>query len=253
MYLVALCDDELEELEKTEKMLSEYEKKHLGLNFAVRCFKRSDELLYAVREEKYMPDVIFMDIYMPDKEKNSRPMGIDAAKGLRGMGYKGRIIFLTTSRDYALEAFDVNALQYIVKPFSEERLFLLLDSLLKDMDEERRKFSLLKVEGKYVRVALNDIVYCEAQGKKQCLYLADGTSYLLRMTMKELYEQLIHYPEFVRIGAGFIVNLGYIDSLTAKEICMDNGMKIFLPRGTFKNLREQYFNYYCREKEYMGD
>ncbi len=245
MYLAALCDDELAELEKTEKLLGDYEIKHPGLNFATRRFKDADELLDMVREERYMPDVIFMDIYMPDKEQNSCPMGIDAAKELRSMGYKGQIVFLTTSREYALEAFDVDALQYLVKPVSEDRLFLLLDSLLKDIDEERRRYILLKIEGNHVRVALNDIVYCEAQGKRQCLYLADGSCRLLRMTMTELYEQLLAYQEFVRIGAGFIVNLGHIDSLNAKDICMDNGMKIYLPRGAFKSLREQYFSYYC--------
>ncbi len=249
MYLIALCDDEPAELEKTEKLLGGYEKKHSGLNFAMRRFKQADELIHVVREEKYMPDVIFMDIFMPDKGNDPCPLGIDAAKELRNTGYKGKIVFLTTSKEYALEAFDVDAMQYIVKPVLEDRLFLLLDSLFKDMEEERRKFILLRIEGRHVRVAVNDIVYCEAQGKRQCLYLADGTSCLLRMTMTELYEQLLYYQEFVRIGAGFIVNLGYIDSLNAKEVCMDNGMKIFLPRGTFKSLREQYFSYYCRERE----
>ncbi len=249
MYLVALCDDELTELEKTEKLLDDYEKKHLGLNFVIRCFKHADELLCAVEKENYMPDVIFMDIYMPDKEKELCPLGVDVAKELRDMGYKGKIVFLTTSREYALEAFDVDAQQYIVKPVSEDRVFVLLDGLLKDMDEERRKFILLKMEGKHVRVALNDIVYCEAQGKKQCLYLVDGTNYLLRMTMTELCEQLLYYQEFVKIGASFIVNLEYIDSLNTKEVYMGNGRKIFLPRGAFKGLREQYFSYYCREKE----
>ncbi len=249
MYRIALCDDEPAELEKTEKLLGGYEKKHSGLNFVTRRFKQADELLHVVREEKYMPDVIFMDIYMPDKGNDPCPLGIDAAKELRNTGYKGKIVFLTTSKEYALEAFDVDAMQYIVKPVLEDRLFLLLDSLFKDMEEERRKFILLRIEGRHVRVAVNDIVYCEAQGKRQCLYLVDGTSCLLRMTMTELYEQLLYYQEFVRIGAGFIVNLGYIDSLNAKEVCMDNGMKIFLPRGTFKSLREQYFSYYCRERE----
>ena len=248
MYLVALCDDEPTELGKIKKLLGDYEnRKHLDPIFVTRCFKNAAELLYVVREEKYTPDVIFMDIYMPDKENNSCPMGIDAAKELRNMGYKGKIVFLTTSREYALEAFDVDALQYIVKPVSKDRLFLLLDNLRKDMDAERRKFILLYIEGNHVRVALNDIVYCEAQGKKQCLYIANGTCCLLRMTMTELYEQFLHYQEFVKIGASLIVNLGYINSLNAKEIYMHNGMKIFLPRGSFKSLREQYFSYYCRE------
>lgn len=243
MYLIALCDDETAEFYKTEKLLSDYEKKRPGMDFTIRHFENADELLYMVREENYMPDLIFMDIYMPDK------IGIEAAKKLRDIGYKGKLIFLTTSKEYALEAFDVDAFQYLVKPVAEDKLFLVLDRFLKYAEEERKKYILLRIEGKLVRVSLNDIVYCEAQGKTQCLYLINGTQCVLRMTMMEIYELLSGYQEFVRIGVAFIVNLGYIASLNAKEIHMDNGKKIYLPRGTYKGLREQYFRYYCRERE----
>ncbi|MCM1123097.1 MAG: LytTR family DNA-binding domain-containing protein [Eubacterium sp.] len=252
MYLIALCDDEIVELEKTEKLLSDYEKKYSGSEFAIRRFESADSLLALLREENYMPDLIFMDIFMPNKQDISYPLGIEAARMIRNMNYKGKIVFLTTSKEYALDAFDVDALQYIVKPISEDRLFLLLDNLLKDIEEERKKYILLRIEGRLVRVSLNDIVYCEAQGKTQCLYLADGTQCTLRMTMTEFYDQLAPYQEFVRLGVAFIVNLGYIASLNAKEICMDNGRKIYPPRGTYKSLREQYFNYYCREREWGG-
>ncbi len=248
MYQIALCDDELAELEKTEKKLGDYEKKHPGVDFIIRRFENAEELLYLVREEMYIPDLIFMDIYMPDGQRNVYPLGIEKAKELRNMNYEGKIVFLSTSKEYALEAFDVDAVQYLVKPISEEKLFLVLDSLLKDIDEERKKYILLKVDGSLVRVLLNDIVYCEAQGKTQWMYLINGTRYLLHMTMVEIYELLSRYQEFVRIGVAFIVNLGYIGSLNAKEIYMDNGMKIYLPRGTYKGLREQYFNYYCGER-----
>lgn len=249
MCLIALCDDELAELEKTEKLLSDYRKKHPGRDFVIQCFESADELLRLVREENYMPDLLFMDIYMPDKNRASCPMGMEAAKLLRRMNYGGKIIFLTTSKEHALEAFDVDAMQYMVKPVSKEKLFSLLDSLLQDAEKERKKYILLRVEGRLARVSVNDIVYCEAQGKTQHLYLVNGTQYVLRMTMTEIYEQLSGYWEFVRIGVAFIVNLGYISSLNAKEICMDNGAKIYLPRGTYKGLREQYFNYYCGENE----
>lgn len=249
MYLIALCDDELAEMEKTERLLSVYEKKHSGIEFMIRRFDSADGLLYSVKEENYMPDMIFMDIYMPDRDKTSGPFGMEAARKLRDMDYRGVIVFLTTSREYALEAFDVDALQYIVKPVSEDKLFLLLGNLLKDAEGEQKKYILLRIEGKLVRVALNDIVYCEAQGKTQCLHLASGARHILRTTMTELYEQLSRYQEFVRIGIAFVVNLGHIDGLNAKEVCMDSGAKIYLPRGTYKDLREQYFNYYCWEKE----
>ncbi|MDO4303537.1 MAG: LytTR family DNA-binding domain-containing protein [Bacillota bacterium] len=255
MHLIALCDDEAAELDRTEKLLSDYEKKHSGLDFIIRRFENADELHYAVMKENYMPDLIFMDIYMPGREGNADvtgsavPIGLEAARKLRRMEFKGKLVFLTTSKEYALEAFDVDASQYLVKPVSENKLSSVLDRFLEDIEEERKKYILLRIEGRLVRVSLNDIVYCEAQGKTQCLYLVNGTQCLLRMTMMEIYELLQDYQEFVRIGVAFIVNLGYINSLNAKEIYMDNGKKIYLPRGTYKGLREQYFSYYCRETE----
>lgn len=244
MYLIALCDDETAELVKTEKMLRGYEKGHPGLDFVIEHFKDAEELIYMIQEENYIPDLVFMDIYL-----NSVPFGMEAANKLRNMDYRGKLVFLTTSRDYALEAFDVGASQYLVKPVAEDKLFSLLDRLMQDIEEERRKYILQRIDGRLVRVPVNDIIYCEAQGKTQGMYLVGGAEYLLHTTMMELYEQLSRYQEFVRIGVAFIVNLGYIGSLNAKEIHMDNGKKIYLPRGAYKGLREQYFTYYCRDME----
>lgn len=243
MYIIALCDDEAEDLIKTEQMLSVYEEKHPEAEFLIECFKNADELLHMIKEKNYMPDLIFMDIYMPGK------MGIDAARELRHMGNEGRIIFLTTSREHALEAYGVDAAQYLVKPIIEKRLFSILDRFMKDVEGERRKYLLLRIEGRISRVALKDIVYCEAQGKTQCLYLADGTQCLLRLTMTETYEMIAKYQEFVRVGVAYIVNLEHVESLNARELQMDNGKKIYLPRGSYRPLRERYFEFYCEEEE----
>lgn len=247
MYRIALCDDETTELDKTEKLLSEYCKRHPGVDFEMEHFENADKLLHMVREEMNTPDLIFMDIYMPDKSGNKISQGIEVSRELRDIGYKGKLIFITMSKEYALEAFDVEASQYLVKPLSEEKLFFVLDRFLEEM-EERKKYILLRIEGKLVRTLLNDIVFCEAQGKTQCLHLANGTQRLLRMTMTEMQEMLSPYPEFVRIGIAFIVNLGYIDSLNAREIHLDNGKRIYLPRGSYKSLKELYFRYYCGEE-----
>jgi len=248
MYLIALCDDEAAVLEKTAELLSDYEREHSGLRLMIECFENANELLYAVREEKYMPDLIFMDIYLPDKKGLSVPAGITVAKALRKMGYRGKLVFLTTSKEHALEAFDVDASQYLVKPVSQNKLFCALDKFIKEVDEEQKKCILLRVEGRLVKVPLNDVVFCEAQKKIQYLYLANGTQYLLRMTMKEIYESLACYREFVRIGVAFIVNLEYIESLNAQEIYLHTGKRVYLPRGTYKTLKEQYFQYYCGER-----
>lgn len=239
MYQIALCDDEAEDLDKTERMLDSYKEKNPNIDFKARRFESADRLLDMVREERYDPDLVLMDIYMPQK------LGTEVAKELRSMGNSSRIVFLTTSREHALEAFGVDAAQYLVKPITEGMLFAALDKIFGEMAKEQRKYLILRIDGKMQRVPLNEIVYCEAQRKTQCMSLADGTEYSLRMTMAELFEMLSPYGEFVRVGIAYILNLGHIDNLNSHEICLSTGKKVYMPRGAYKSLKERYFQYYC--------
>lgn len=239
---IALCDDEIAELDKTEKILSDYEQKHMDTDFMIECFESADELLYMVREREYSPDLIFMDIYMPGE---NHLLGMEAARQLRDMGSRAKLVFLTTSKEHALEAFDVEAFQYLCKPVQTDKLFSLLERFVKETEEGQEKYVLLRAEGMITRVLLNDIVYCEAQGKRQCIYMADGTQVLQAQTMTKIYEMCSPCPELVKVGVSYIVHLEHIISLNAQEAQMDNGRKIYLPRGTYRLLREQYFEYYC--------
>ncbi|MDE7436595.1 MAG: LytTR family DNA-binding domain-containing protein [Lachnospiraceae bacterium] len=243
MYKIALCDDVAAELSKTKQMLSGYEVKYPDKELMIECFEDAEELCHMVREKGYTPDLILLDIYMHEKT------GIEAAKELRNMGNGCRIVFLTTSREHALEAFRVDASQYLVKPLSETVLYPLLDRLLEDIERECRKYVLLRVDGSVLRVAVDDIIYCEAQRKVQKLHLADGSRHLLHMTMTAIYEMLSCYQEFMRVGIAYIVNLEHVDGINAKEIQMAGGVKIYLPRGSYKQLREKYFEYYCERNE----
>lgn len=245
---IALCDDEIAEIEKTENILNNYEKEHPDYEFVIRDFESSDGLLAEIGKGSYIPDLVFMDIYMPGEQGKNIPLGIEAAKRLRDMGSEAKLIFLTTSREYALEAFDVEAACYLVKPVSEGKLFYKLDRYLEETEQERKKCILLKKESKIIKIPLNDVVYCEAQGKRQCIHMADGTELIQNLTMVKLYDICSVHRGFVRVGGSYIVNLEHIDSLSAQEMLMDTGGKIYLPRGTYRNLREQYFDYYCRKE-----
>lgn len=242
---IALCDDETAELNKTEEILSAYEQKHMNTDFMIERFESADELLYMVRERKYSPNLIFMDIYMPGESGKNAPVGMEAARQLRGMGSRAKLVFLTTSREHALNAFEVDASQYLIKPIQADKLFSLLDRFREEAEEEQEKYLLLRVEGMLKKVSFNDIVYCEAQGKRQCIYMADGTEVMQHLTMAKLYEMCSVCQALVKVGVSYIVHLEHLDSLNAQEAQMDNGRKIYLPRGTYRCLREQYFDYYC--------
>lgn len=73
----------------------------------------------------------------------------------------------------------------------------------------------------------------------------DKIFYLLDRFFEEEKEMCSACQELVKVGASYIIHLEYIDSLNAQEVQMDNGKKIYLPRGTYRLLREQYFDYYC--------
>lgn len=239
MYLIVICDDMELEIEKTEQIIDHYKLLHPELDLVVESFESAEELLYMVTEENYEPDLIFLDIYM------SGLSGTEAARKLRAIGNKSEIVFLTTSTEHALEAFGVDAAQYLVKPVTEEMVFRILERFLANEREARKRFLILRVEGRIRRVAVSEIIYCEAQGKTQCLYLADSEQLILRKTMAEICGMLSPYPEFVRVGAAYIINLEYIDNLNALDICLATGKKLYLPRGAYKSLKEQYFQYYC--------
>ena len=241
MYLIALCDDEVEQLHKTEQIFTQYRAHHLTEDFRIERFENAGALLEMIEKQGYLPDLIMMDIYMPDQ------LWIEAARELRRMGNRSRIVFLTTSKDFALDAYEVEASQYLIKPLSSKTLFPLLDRFLEEIGEERRKYILIRIEGKVQRIAVDDIVYCEAQGKTQCLHFANGTQCMLRITMAKIAQMLSPYPEFMRVGIAYLVNMEHIECISKLEIQMDTGRKIYPPRGAYQAVREKYFAYYCGE------
>ncbi len=242
MYHIAICDDEIKELEKTERYLKAWLGGHKDYEFRIDRFDNAKKLLEAMEGNEYMPEFLLLDIYMPGKT------GIAAAKELRQMGSSSRIIFLTTSTEHALEAFGVDADQYLVKPVTEKELYPVLDKMLEGLEKEQKSYVLFRIDGTNCRVAFKDIVYCEAQGKNQRIHFADGSYGQMRMTMTEIYGMLSAREEFTRVGVSYIVNLDHINSLNGQEISLDTGKSIYLPRGAYQPLRERYFAYYCEEE-----
>ena len=147
MYLIAHCDDETAELNKIEQMLTTYREQYAVCDFQIERFQSADDLLRMVREEEYMPDLLLMDIYMRGK------LGTEAARELREMGSHCRIIFLTASQEHALEAFQVDAMQYLLKPIYEKNLFPVLDRALEEIEQEKRRYLLLRIDSSIRRIA----------------------------------------------------------------------------------------------------
>ncbi len=236
MYQIALCDDMASELAQIEKLLDAYGEKHPELKYQTEKFENAQELLERLKE-KEKPDLLLMDVFMPGET------GIEAVRRLRREGLETPVIFLTTSRDYALEAYEVDALQYLVKPLKEEKFFHAMDIAFEMLEKEEQEPLVVKTVGGLKQVRPEEILYCEAQRNYQILYLREETL-KVRMTGGELYGLLESFSGFSRCGSSYIVNLNHITAVDREEICMDNGSKIYVPRNRATEFRKMYFAFY---------
>lgn len=238
MYKIAICDDEQREIDKANQLLDEYQAAHLECDFAVCTYTDSRSLMDAM-EQGIIWDILLLDIYLTDGMT-----GIEIARQLRDRGFEGAILFLTTSKEHGIDAFEVEAQQYLLKPIDKQRFFDAIAKALKRAEEKKVKYLLFRSERETHRVVPRDIVHVESQNQYQLLYLTGGGKLRVRITLTQLFDMLAEFDEFMQIGKSHIVNLNYVESLNAKSISLTDGTRIWLPRGSYAAVRQQYFKFY---------
>ena len=169
-------------------------------------------------------DLVFLDINMPALN------GIDMLQHFR---QKPLVIFTTAHSEYALKSYEVEALDYLLKPFDYAR-FLLAVSKARDRLASRARedagFLFVNTGTKKERVVLDDIRYIESEGN-YVRYVTDARSYLVRASIKETQEQLPAHL-FVQIHRSFIVALQHIDKIEDNQVIL--GKKSIPLGATFR-------------------
>ena len=238
MIRIAICDDELQELERTENVLKIYACEHAQYDITIHSFSSPIELLTCVERQGGF-DVLLLDVYMPGV------LGTDTARELRKMGDRCQLIFLTTSRDHAVEAFSLHAAHYLVKPYAHKELFEALDKAIENLSKKAAAYITLKTTEGIRRVELNKIVYSEADNHFQRIYLADGRTIITRRSSIELFKQLEEEPRFCKCGSAYIINMDYITQIHAQGILLSTGAKIKIPGRKYAEFKSRYMDYSC--------
>lgn len=253
MYKIIILDDEKLALEHTVSVLEQYD----GLLVA-GAYTEPERALGRIVEEK--ADIAFLGINMPGVN------GFDIANKMFRMKAEANIVFLARSEEYAVKAFEMGAIDYVLKPFSEKRLSVTADRILKQgarseagcglpdadgkklsghdaewMDEKR----LDKVAGwKNERIRLlkpNEIMYFYAEGKKTLIHTVDGI-FESKGTLTDL-EQRLDESIFFRCHRSYIINLDYVEYIdpwfnqTYTVKLRSNKEEIPVSRAGAKNLK----------------
>lgn len=237
MLKFAICDDMVTEAETLKAHVEHYAHDR-NIRIDIDTNTETQNIL-AVLERIAEYDLVFLDIYMESLN------GIDLARQLRRQGDKSHIIFFSTSKEHALDAFAVSASQYLVKPVSYEKLAWTIDTVLEQRLKQEASIR-LNTGGGVVEIPLNKIVYAETKRNDQHIFLASGEVEKVRMTGGELFELLGGRPEFVRMGASFILNLQYVNTVTSSLITLAQRYKVPVPRGSYAALKQKYLDYYIK-------
>lgn len=220
-YRIAVCDDQPAQLENLTKKLSLYaEARHI--KFHIQTYPSAEAFLFDFSENRNF-DLLFLDIEMAGMN------GIQLARKIRAENETVQLCFITGYPDYMNQGYDVNALHYLLKPVSVEKLFEVCDRFLKSTETQPR-FFLFSLGKEVVRVYEKDLYYGEAQGHYMLLHTRQG-ELKLRTTVPELEKQL--GEGFFRPSRSFLVNLRYVTRITKTEILLEQCVAVPLGKGMF--------------------
>ncbi|MFK4784505.1 LytR/AlgR family response regulator transcription factor [Fusobacterium sp. MFO224] len=231
-----IVEDEMPAREELKYFLKKWEE----LNLIKEFDNPVDTLKYF--QNKNDIDIVFLDINMPSID------GVSLAKLLVKLKDNIKIIFVTAYKEHAIDAFEIKAFDYILKPYSEERIDKVILDLLNDKREElENKNSLVKKiavhdEDRLKIIFLNEIYFIEVLDK-ECIIHTKEKYYKSKLNLSK-FEEILPRDKFYRCHRSYIVNLNKITEIDAwfngsyyvtLEELKD---KIPISRGNMKRLKE---------------
>ncbi len=236
MLKIAICDDNKEDLGLYAEWVRAY-----AANAAceIRCFSfDSGDALIAAVERGGSFDIIFFDVIMPGVD------GIETAKEVRQVSDTSIIVFLTVSREFALESYEVRAHDYLLKPVTQDRFLQVLNEVVRLASGRSMQSILLQRASGVTKILFESIRYVEVMQKRLYFYLNDGSVLKTTGTIGSVEKTLLAEPRFLKPHRSYLVNMEYIETVGAKEIRMTDGQTIPLPKALLSKVKEQFLNYY---------
>lgn len=232
---IGICDDE----KKIRDML---ERKIKGIcpDACIEQYASGKQLLL---EEEY-PDILLLDICMPDQN------GMETARGIRNKNEKTILIFITAVEDYVFQAFDVGALHYLVKPFSDEKLDCVMKKAIgeyskniKRKKEDEENAIIIKTGGTHKKVYLKDIVYAEVFNRKVLIHKKDEE---IEYYGKMLDLEKMAGEDFFRCHRAYLVHFKYVEQYDAKIIYLEKGTAL-MAKQKYTAFVKEYLKYNQRK------
>lgn len=235
MWRIAICDDNTEEITAVQILLKRYASQR-ALAVQVSVYHDGSELVSSYEDEGAYFDLILLDILMEGLN------GIDTAARLRRNGVRTPLVFFTTSRDYAVESYDVEAAGYLIKPVEYERLCSVLDRIFNKMDSPRLALHIHK-DIRYFYY--NEILFFESRDHATYVTLESRDTLRCTETLAALEKKLANIPCFYRCYKGYLVNLDHIQQMEDVFI-LTGGYRVPYRVRDKKKIASDYYRYFLQ-------
>lgn len=230
MIHVAIVDDEEVERIRLKKCI-EYLAERKKLEFSVREFSNGDSFLVGYDHEF---DIVFMDIEMEGTD------GMETARLLRRMDKNVILVFVTNMAQMAIQGYEVEALDFMVKPIEKHTFALKMQRILNRIDKDDNDRILLNIAGDAVTIHAHSIKYLEVVGHYIVYHTREGD--FTEYTSLGAAEKKLKSGTFVRCNRGYLVNLRYVDKVT-KTVCVVGGDELVISRPQKQTFLNAYVKY----------
>lgn len=245
---VLIADDEAPARNKMKRMLEGFEEVEL-----VYAAENGVDALENIR--KFKPDIVFLDIEMPGMT------GLEVAESIKG-DEEPHIVFATAYNEHAIKAFELDAVDYLLKPFNEDRIQSVLEKIIRNpksrhqSEEEESEEDISAAEAykiafatkipvptfdRYKLVDFADVISIEVEDRSTLLYTADK-SWPMTQPL-EYFEKKLPSNMFLRVNRSSLIGLSHVKEIVIWfgnrfKIVMDNGREIISSREKSKLLKQ---------------
>lgn len=229
---IAIIDDIASDAEQLKRIITSYfENRQIPTE--IRYFSSAEAFFDDYRPGNFQ--ILFLDIYMDGIT------GMEAARRIRNQSDDCILVFVTTSSEFAVESYDVNAAYYLLKPFQPEKLCQILDSFRLKEALHARYIEIIS-DRVPVRVPLHSILYEDTFRNAVCLHTDAGPlrSYL---TFHKFEEQIRDCHNFLSCYRGCMVNMDRIQEATDDGFLLDNGETVQIRKRGSAAIRKAYLQY----------
>lgn len=236
---IAICDDEEFYRNELEKLVSVYGNE-AEADLQIDIYSEAQTLTEEIEKKEKMYEIIFFDVDMPEMS------GIEAAKAIRKVDENVLICFVTSHERYALDAYGVDAVGYVIKPMKYTDVKKIMEKakiqIYYRMDEEKAQKRYLEVvSGRAnVLIDLEKVVYIEKRRNQCVFHMTDGEQ-VCYDTLAKVYKQL-DVETFLYTHQGYIANFHYIKEVKRDAVCFGAGMEIPISRKYYEPIKKRHMD-----------